>query len=164
LIQAVINLLWALSVERRYVQIYNRGTSTRPSCSLSYCTPHRHGGVIPAPAARPTSNVSKQLHLGLRRAIRLKSLLTWMTIFLRTYWTILVMFCININYFKTALNILTISLRPRRHSLSLTVKTNCNKIINRLLFKKTFISFLTFCSWLRFVSYVIKEIMMMTMR
>ena len=29
----------------------------------------------------------------------------------------------------------TYNLRPRRHSLSLTVKTNCNNLINRLLFK-----------------------------
>ena len=28
----------------------------------------------------------------------------------------------------------TYNLRPRRHSLSLTVKTNCNNFINRLLF------------------------------
>ena len=44
----------------------------------------------------------------------------------------------------------TYNLRPRRHSLSLTVKTNCSNFINTLLFKDT-ISFLTFCSWLRFV-------------
>ena len=29
----------------------------------------------------------------------------------------------------------TYNLRPRRHSLSLNVKTNCNNFINRLLFK-----------------------------
>ena len=88
------------------------GTSTRPSSSLSYCTPDRHGGVIPA---RPTSNVSKQLYdvLSGSASIQLTilrrpySLLTLATIFLRKYWTILVMFCTNC--FQTTPNILTIS-------------------------------------------------------
>jgi len=65
-------------------------TSTRPSSSPSYYTPHRHGGTLPA---RPTSNASKQLTvraiqlgLGLQLTIlgRLNSLLTWTTTFLRT--------------------------------------------------------------------------------
>ena len=43
----------------------------------------------------------------------------------------------------------TYNLRPRRHSLSLTVKTNCNNFINRLLFKDIYqlpyIVMLAFC-------------------
>jgi len=106
-----------------------RGTSTRPSSSASYCMPYRHGGVI---RARPTSNVSKQLYDVLSGSACIQrtilccpnSLLTWTIIFLRTYWTILVKFCIN--WFQTTLNILTIS------DLCIT------------LFLRTFISLRTF--------------------
>ena len=56
----------------------------------------------------------------------------------------------------------TYNLRPRRHSLSLTVKTNCNNFINRLLFKRHLLA-PYILSWLRFVNCVIKEMMMMVM-
>jgi len=91
---------------------------------------------------RPTSDVSKQLYI--RRAIRLglsydllrrlNSLKTWMSIFLRTYWTILVMFIVLYSLLPSNTKH-TYNLRPRRHSLPLTVKTNCKNFINRLLLK-----------------------------
>ena len=97
-----------------------------------------HGGVIPA---RPTSNVSKQLYdvlfgsasIQLTILRRPDSLLTWTTIF---FANILNNPCHVLYKLLPNSTEHTYNLRPRRHSLSLTVKTNCNNFINRLLFSK----------------------------
>ena len=95
-----------------------------------------HGGVIPA---RPTSNVSKQLYdvlfgsasIQLTILRRPDSLLTWTTIF---FANILNDPCHVLYKLLPNSTEHTYNLRPRRHSLSLTVKTNCNNFINRLFF------------------------------
>ena len=101
-----------------------------------------HGGVIPA---RPTSNVSKQLYdvlfgsasIQLTILRRPDSLLTWTTIF---FANILNDPCHVLYKLLPNSTEHTYNLRPRRHSLSLTVKNNCSNFINRLglLFKNIY--------------------------
>ena len=112
-------------------------TSTRPLSSPRCCMHHRHGGVLPV---RPMTNVSKHLYDVLSGLVctpptiprRLNWLLTGMTISLRTFSTILTVCCA---YFSPGQHTdHTYNLRSHRHSLSLTVKTDCSNFLNRLLF------------------------------
>jgi len=97
-----------------------------------------HGGVIPARLQVRTRELqvcvlfgSASIQLTILR--RPDSLLTWTTIF---FANILNNPCHVLYKLLPNSTEHTYNLRPRRHSLSLTVKTNCNNFINRLLFSQ----------------------------
>jgi len=105
------SMLWNCCVAMAWVTT-RWGSYTRPLSPPSCCMPHRHGGGFTSAAdkQRLEATVRRAIWLGLYTADDLtpSQLAEDMDDnLLRTYWTILVMFCTV--YFQATLNILTIS-------------------------------------------------------